>query len=509
VGLLIVATPSFAWSVYLTQTSPGSAYFVTTTRMWELAVGGGLAIVAPYLGRLSKRHSEVLTWLGLFGIVFAAATYGSTTPFPGYTALLPVLSTAAVVAAGVAHQDTLGARVLSWRPLVAIGGMSYALYLWHWPVLVGAQAMWGPLSVPSALGFVVIASALAWLSHAYVEQPVRRSSWIITPSTRGLVFGLVLTTLGVIAGLLLWNLVPRTSPSPTVEAADGVISTELAETVGQLPPVTVQPIAATITPDPIDAGDDLPVVYGDGCHQNQKDSEPIFCQFGEDGAPVVALVGDSHAGQWVPALRALMETQGFQLRSYTKSACSFASTDNVILRTARPNGSCDEWNDRVVGVLTGDDRPALVITSTFYPWSLLDESGERVPVSDAQSMLADALEERWTEITSAGVPLVIIQDLPSPRKDVLECVVDHRSDLTECSFDREAAMAGNTGMALASERLGVPLIDLTDRLCATDQCPAVIDGRLVWRDTHHMTATFARYLAPALGRELEAWLPSS
>ena len=161
-----------------------------------------------------------------------------------------------------------------------------------------------------------------------------------------------------------------------------------------------------------------------------------------------------------------------------------------------------------VGVLTGDDRPSLIITSTFYPWSLLDESGERVPVSEAQTMLADALEEKWTEIASAGVPLVIIQDLPSPRKDVLECVVDHRSDLTECSFDREAAMAGNTGMALASERLGVPLIDLTDRLCATEQCPAVIDGRLVWRDTHHMTATFSRYLAPALGEQLEAWLPS-
>jgi peptidoglycan/LPS O-acetylase OafA/YrhL len=505
-GLLAIAVPSFAWSVYLTITDPGSAYFVSTTRMWELAVGGGLAIVAPRFAHMPKIVAEVLTWVGLAGVLFAAVAFGPGTPFPGYAALLPVLATAAVVSAGVAHQDTIGGRLLSWRPFVIIGGMSYALYLWHWPVLVGADAMWGPLTVPAALGFVAVSVVFAWISFRYVEQPIRRTGAIITPPWRGLLFGLLLTSLGVAAGAFLLSVVPTSNPDSTYDPSVATVAGSGSDASSDLGPVTVQQTASFVTPDPVDPRDDISTVYGE-CHQSEKDSEPIFCEFGAVDASLVALVGDSHAAQWVPALKVMAESYGFRLRTYTKSGCMFASTAGVTFETEPANDSCAEWNQRLVEELTGESRPELVLTSTFARWRLLEESGERMAMADAQELLADGLVKRWSDVTTAGVPLVVIQDPPAPGFDVPECVVENRETLGECAFERAERMAVNTGMAEAADRLGVPIVDVIDRICASDVCPAVIDDYLVWRDTHHLTATFSEILAPVLGSRMEPWLP--
>ena len=203
----------------------------------------------------------------------------------------------------------------------------------------------------------------------------------------------------------------------------------------------------------------------------------------------------------------MADAYGFRLRTYTKSACMFASADSVTMETEPANDSCSEWNDRVVDELTTESRPELVITSTFYRWKLLDASGERMSVEAAQGPLADGLVTRWSQITSAGVPLLAIQDPPNPGFDIPECVVENREDLVECAFDRAERMRANTGMAEAADRLDVPIVDVIDRICASELCPAVIDGYLVWRDTDHLTATYARILSPVLGSRIEPWLP--
>lgn len=498
-GLLAISVPSFAWSVYLTQTSPGSAYFVTTTRMWELAVGGGLAILAPQLARMTRSLAEILAALGLLAIVVAAATYGATTLFPGYTAALPVLGTASVIAAGISHQETVGARLLSWRPLVVIGGFSYAIYLWHWPVLVGADAMWGPLSVPQALLAVLVATAIAWVSYTTVEQPLRRSAVIITPPVRGLVFGALLTMLGVGAGVWLSNSLPEIAAAPTTTTTTPRAS---EQTVFVPPPVVIQEAATAISPDPLVARDDIPVVYDEGCHQSQADAEPIYCEFGADDGPIVALVGDSHAAQWVPAMRRLADEYQFQLRTYTKSACPLAAVDFVIGEQNLRYDSCYEWNDLLMEELTGPTKPDVLVTSMSYKWAAMDESGDRLPTEQAQVLLADGLTITWNKITEAGVPVLVIRDTPRPSFDVPECVVSNRADLIECSFDREASLQAATAQIEAADRTEVTLVDLADRICSTDLCPAVTENLLVWRDRHHLTATYARYIAPSLGLEL-------
>ena len=99
-GMAVVAVPSFAWSVLRTASDPQASYFTTTTRLWELAVGGGVAILAPRLATLPPVVAAAMGWTGLAVILGCAVTYTAATPFPGSAALAPVLGAAAVIAAG-------------------------------------------------------------------------------------------------------------------------------------------------------------------------------------------------------------------------------------------------------------------------------------------------------------------------------------------------------------------------------------------------------------------------
>ena len=536
VGLLVVAIPSLAWSIHLTPISPGSAYFVSTTRMWELAIGGAVAIAAPVISKMPRALAELLTAGGLAGILVVSASYGEGTLFPGSAALVPVAATAAVIAAGTAHRDTSGGRLLSLSPLVAVGGFSYALYLWHWPLLVFADATWGELSIPVALSVVTVATALSWATYSRFEQPIRQSSAIISPPRRGLALGLVLTGLGVGAGFWLSSLVPMVEPvlaqpsvatvaPPTTQAtpttdslpvttamtaptsASTTTSTTTATTTTTLvpPEIGVQIVADTITPDPLVARDDRPDVYDDGCHQNQADPEPISCQYGASSGPLVVLVGDSHAAQWVPPFQLLADQYGFQLMTITKSACSFVDVRFVVGEQRTPYENCDEWNDRVMDLLIRE-QPRLVVTSSYHELTVSDANGDVLSVADSQPVLAEGLAETWTRVQTVGLTLVAIRDVPVPGFDVPECVVENRASLDQCAYDRDEVMSVNTAQVTAAALTGTRLVDLTDWICGPELCPAVVDDLLVWRDTHHLTATYARYLAPVLAYELGEYL---
>jgi len=156
--------------------------------------------------------------------------------------------------------------------------------------------------------------------------------------------------------------------------------------------------------------------------------------------------------------------------------------------------------------LTGLDKPDLVVTSSYHRLTVNNEDGVELSVGDSQTVLAAGLADSWSRLQDAGVPVVAILDVPTPEFDVPECVVEKRSSLDECAFDRTEALADNTAQLIAAEETGVLLVDLTDWICGTEMCPAVIDDLLVWRDTHHLTATYARYLAPVLAIEMGEYI---
>ncbi|MFC7765691.1 acyltransferase family protein [Leucobacter soli] len=175
-GALLILVPSLLWSIRYTADAPAPAYFVTTTRLWELAIGAALAVFAHFVERIPDWFGRLLGWAGLAGIVAASLWYDSTAPaFPGAAALLPTLSTAAVIAGGMGGRAGRGVgRLLSLGPMRWIGDISYSLYLWHWPLVVfGTYLLGGELRARWGLAIVLLSVLPAWLSYRYIEIPFR------------------------------------------------------------------------------------------------------------------------------------------------------------------------------------------------------------------------------------------------------------------------------------------------------------------------------------------------
>ena len=192
---------SLALSIYQVNKSPDAAYYLLPSRAWELMAGALLAVV-PVRPRTPRWLLTGVGWGGLCAVLAAMFFYKKDTPFPGWAALPPVLGTAAMIwSMGQSEAPSLLRRLLSWRPLVFIGLISYSLYLWHWPLLVYG-AYWPERHIlwwPWRLGLLALSLVLAVLSWRYVETPFRRRVWC-ADRRRLFLFGAALPVACVVAG---------------------------------------------------------------------------------------------------------------------------------------------------------------------------------------------------------------------------------------------------------------------------------------------------------------------
>ena len=187
-------------------------------RLWELALGGLLALVVHRV-RVPDVVAVLLGWLGVVGLLSAGLVLDVTGTFPGWAALWPLLSASAIILAGTTDTRWGAGRVLGTTPLVALGGISYALYLVHWPVLVLWLAVSGGARAGIVDGALVIAAslALARLLTRVVDQRVRALPWPREAPWRsaGLVLGatLVVTSVSVTGIVRLDGAVLRCGPA--------------------------------------------------------------------------------------------------------------------------------------------------------------------------------------------------------------------------------------------------------------------------------------------------------
>jgi peptidoglycan/LPS O-acetylase OafA/YrhL len=143
-----------------------------------------------------------MTWCGLVGVLVAAFVFNSTTPYPGWAVVLPVASTALVIAGGMARPALGAETLLRSPPLQWMGRLSYSLYLWHWPILIiAAQHVGHTLSVEENLLWLLVALALSIVSYLIIENPIRHWIFLSRSAGRSLALGatLVCVTLGIIA----------------------------------------------------------------------------------------------------------------------------------------------------------------------------------------------------------------------------------------------------------------------------------------------------------------------
>jgi peptidoglycan/LPS O-acetylase OafA/YrhL len=496
VGLCVVAFPSFAWSVAASIDGSTTAFFTTTTRLWELGVGATLAIGVPALRRMPQAAAASLAWLGVLTIALSALVIDTGATWPGYLAALPVLGAAAVIAGGLAA--TRGASgLLSSRPMVWIGGLSYSLYLWHWPVVVFATMRWGALSVTGGLAAVALSIIPAWLTYRLVENPLRHSRAMTRSSGFTLSIGANLSLAAVVAGaalVLSVGAVAVSTPSASGPAGAAVLGPDPGADPDGAPVDQVD----WMLPDPVTATEDVPQAYRDECQLNTVTTEVKVCEYGDTNADfTIALVGDSKAMQWITALDSIGDARGWRVVTYTKSACAFAEA--VYANQGELYEECDQWR-RAAADQLADDPPDYVITSSSRRSALVDpDDGADGDVSE--EALLDGYERSWRRLVDEGTGVIALADSPHPDMEVYECVAAHRDQLTECAFDREHGLgiSGAATLRRAVEQFGdASLIDLNDAICPAARCAPVIGNVLIYRQGSHLTATYVATLAPRL-----------
>ncbi|KAB1644165.1 acyltransferase family protein [Gulosibacter chungangensis] len=482
-GVWLIILPSLAWSVYETAVNPSPAYFHTTARLWELGIGAAVAIYATRLARISDRFGYLLGALGMGAILTSAVWFSAQAPaFPGAAAMLPTLGAAAVIVGGMAGRASTGIGYwLSLGPMRWVGDLSYSLYLWHWPLIVLAT-FWlgGELNPWAGLVVVTISFLPAWLSYHFVETPFRNWRLLKTRISSALQLGAAMMLGSAMVGASL-NAIPAqyAVSAQDVAGAEALVSD----------PNAGEPIqhASAFAPSFGEVADDLPALYADGCGESSPAAVAKPCIYGDpDGDTTVALVGDSHAAQWFPALEPIAKQQGWRLEIYTKSSCPFA-TVSVLDGHDQRNSGCDDWNDQVTEALTGERKPNHVIVSSYGYRTVNDES------------YADGLAQAWQTVLDAEIELTVLVDPPAAGIDVPECVATHLDSLNSCTLPQGQGNSGGADAQLeAATEVDVSTVDMSELVCPEDECSPIIGDVLTFRDQHHLTATYVTTLTEPL-----------
>ena len=487
VALLIGVVASFALSIWLTDTSPARAFYLLPTRVWQLGVGGLLALIGV-MG--TSRRAGALAWAGLAAVAVAGVALTAEMPYPGLAALLPTAGAVALLYGGAAPSGPV--RLLAAAPLRFLGKISYSLYLWHWPLLVlPLMFLERALTGVEVVASVAAAIGVSWLSWRFVEQPFRygdrsrrATSWSAIRVGVAGILSVALFTQGLAAALPSSAVAVQPTPSPSGSpvASDG--------------PIT---LPADLTPSLASARDDEERLRGDGCLAFERVTTPPNCVYGVKGSAItIALVGDSHASHWFPAIEAIALERGWRLLTFVKVSCSFTTLVQRNLALKREYRECTAFNEATVARLN-QIKPALTIIVNRRTFRPIEEN-------ITSALAGAALGEMVARIPGATAILV---DTPDPGRDVPACLSKHPSDIRACLFTQDDADNREIGIAerVAAGVAGARLIDLTANICTEWPCSPISGSVLIYRDEDHMTETFSRSLAAPLGVEIAKLLP--
>lgn len=461
---------SLAWSLYFTHASPTSAYFDFFARFWEFGCGVLLGLRSDTVSAASAPRAALMSWIGIALLVSCGFVIGSHQAFPGYAALWPVLAAMALIRYGrPAERYNVG--WLLARPWFARWGeVSFGVYLWHWPLYVVYQSATHQPSMPLVPGLLllVLAFICALLGKKLVDWLF--ASPRVATSKR-------LVPLGFLSLLLLIS-----TSSEVVRR--GILAkgphwdSASASTSG------------FIAPGPFSVRDDNAPTYKTGCHQSIDSPKLSQCSFGPDkAAATIVLVGGSHSAQWLPALMLHAEKKNWKIVSMTKSGCLFGDpADKDLFKPL--HASCAQWNEEAMKAIVAM-KPDLVMALATRHVKEGKQHVEYVP---------DGYADRFKQLGAHGIRAVALRDNPWMDKDVPVCVYSPAvDDKNICGNKRENVLNDRTyAETLAKLPDDVSVVDMTEHFCDTEQCWATKDDMVIYRDSNHITATYAEAISPAL-----------
>ena len=457
---------SLGLAEFLSRYHPSSAFFLMPPRSWELGAGALLALVRKDSGSTRGIVGELAPFLGLFLIGVGVFGFDAGTRYPSLWTVIPVLG--AVLFIRFADAGGLAGRLLAWRPLVAVGLISYSAYLWHQPLFAFARII--SLTEPSSTIYACLIAAtlvFAYISWRFVETPFRKGGTI---SIRALP-----TWLGPAAGGLV------------VFGCVGFATTGFA----WLAPALIRNL-----------DDELAVNHGlsENC-EGQFTLSPA-CRTSE--APEVLVWGDSFAMALVNGIVA--SDPGVKLIQHTKSVCGpILGISPVVYPQYREEWAdgCNTFNEQVLAYLRSQSTIRYAVLSSPFdgylgPSAMVLYRGRTI--RPTIEFVARKLEETAIALEKLGIRVTLVSPPPRNGMDIGHCLakaIDVYGNPALC----DVALRDNNERFYATQKLfdrlqamGLRTVVLSDLLCKEGTCRAFEGGVMLYRNSGHLSKIGSTYL---------------
>lgn len=479
-----VSLVSFLLAWRLTATYPRLAFYLLPGRFWELGCGMLLCLTIgwwrPRLAALPRRAAGFACAVLL---IFVAVSLVETpnTQLPLRHLLIAVVASAGLIALVCAQPQALPARALAHPVPVAIGKISYSLYLWHWPVFVlfrWTVGLEGPLQAVTA---VALAFAFAVASYRLVEQPIRRRAKARPLRRRRIlaIGGSALAASALATGLLFtawpWLTLNRLGR----EAA--------GQWKAAWPGCPLRTSERSVA-------------------EGHARSWIAVCPRAR-GAPMLVVAGDSHAASFAPSLRRYAAESALPAYLYTRPACDFPSLS--MPASARP--WCAAYYGQLVEELSQQLAPGDVLLLSSLHIPRLDSSSEHNPLDEGRRRASAYPEARsaLARLARTGARIVIQAPIPLYPSPPLRCSewFNRRNPVCEGGFtiERERMLALRRPAMETMQRLAreVPNVEIWDPfplLCPGDPCSAFAGATPLYWDADHVGLSGQRLLYPDFRR---------
>ncbi|MEE3063070.1 MAG: acyltransferase family protein [Actinomycetota bacterium] len=510
---------SFVYAIFAHADDQSNAYYDSFARAWELLLGALVgAVVADIRWPMWLRTAAAS--IALAAVVSCGALIDGVDEFPGPWALVPVGAAMLMILAGAnlagdAHTSgrmPLPNRLLATRPLVELGAIAYSLYLWHWPLLIFWLSYTGHKHADFVEGAAVllISGVLAYLTTQLVEDPLRYRApqgSVAAPAlplwsrlrrpTMALGASVVLLGVTLTATSFTWR-----QHVTVLRAAGKELSVLNPQDYPGARALTEHVRVPTLPmrPSVLEVRNDLPASTRDGCISDFVNPAVVNCVYGDLAATrTIALAGGSHAEHWLPALDVLGHAHHFKVVTYLKMGCPL-STEQVplIMGNNAPYPQCREWVQATMDKLVSD-RPDYVFTTTTRPWNI--KSGDVMPATYIGI---------WQTLSDNNIPILGMRDTPWLVKngqpfDPADCLAKKGGNATSCAIKRSDVLSDrNQTLDFVEQFPLLKVLDMSDAICRADVCRPVEGNVLIYHGAHHLTPTYMRTLAHALGLQIAA-----
>lgn len=487
VVLLAVFLLSLTFSIYETTRSQPSAYFITTTRSWEFAAGGLIAFCGR--PRISAASYALLGWIGLAAIVVPAFVFNAGSAFPGWIALFPVGGTALLIYINEGENLWSPQYLASFGPTKFIGDNSYAIYLWHWPLIVVVTSLLG--RAPGWIwggAILVMTLVLAVLTKRFVEDPIRRApKWL----------KFRLPTFALLGASTAAVLVLALVPVQIQKAQTAQFEAELdanREKFGCFGAQAVldscaDPYKVTDSVNPNFSKTDTPgrfITDTEGCSGKKVSGQFEYdCTITRGSKFNVMLVGDSHAAAFFPGFEEAARHNNWSLSLHSRALCpGFGVSPPEVSMELKSR--CSVWSEDLQKRLLKDTDVDVVVFAfrqSKYP-----------------DMSEDATK-LFLKLADKGTPVAALRQVPEAGPGVLgpDCVEASGVRSSPCAFEKPQA---ETWLDNVAESTGTKLIDPREILCHDDICENLIGETIVYYDTNHLSATFSQSMSRWIEAEL-------